>query len=226
MQALIFDLDGTLVDTVYAHIFAWQLALAEAKLAIDGWRIHRRIGMSGGLFTRAVGRELGRDLSAEEAKTLQRRHGEIFDQLLPNRRPLPGAVELLRFLRSNKIPHGIATSGHRPEINASLEVLGVGKETVVVERGDVLRAKPEPDLFLECQRRLGVPAGECYVVGDAVWDLLAARRAGILSIGLLSGGYGEDELSRAGAFRVYRDTADLFQSLDELGVVSQARKEG
>ncbi len=226
MQALIFDLDGTLVDTVYAHIFAWQLALAEGKVGIDGWKIHRRIGMSGGLFTRAVGRELGRELSTKEAQSLQRRHGELFAQLLPNRRPLPGAVELLKFLRSNKIPHGIATSGRRPEINASLEALGVGEETIVVERGDVLRAKPEPDLFLECQRRLGLSAGECYVVGDAVWDLLAARRAGILSIGLLSGGYGEDELSKAGAFRVYRDAADLFQSLDELGVMPHPDKKG
>ena len=222
MQALIFDLDGTLVDTVYAHVFAWQLALAEGNYAVDGWRIHRRVGMSGGLFTRAVGREIGRELSTQEVRTLQQRHGEIFGQLLPERRPLPGAIELLKFLRSNKIPHGIATSGRRPEINASLDAIGVGEETVVVERGDVLRAKPEPDLFLECRRRLDIPAEECYVVGDAVWDLLAARRAGILSIGLLSGGYGEDELSRAGAFRVYRDAADLLRSLDELGVVPRA----
>src|SRR5512147_706495 len=93
MQALILDLDGTLVDTVYAHIFAWQLALAEQNLAIDGWQIHRRIGMSGGLFTRAVGRELGRELTVTEAETVKRRHGELFLQLLPQRRPLPGAVE-------------------------------------------------------------------------------------------------------------------------------------
>jgi HAD superfamily hydrolase (TIGR01509 family) len=219
MQALIFDLDGTLVDTVYAHIFAWQRALAEAGIAIDGWRIHRRIGMSGGLFTRAVGRELGRDIDPQEAEALQRRHGELFAQLLPARRPLPGAVELLRFLRSAKIPHGIATSGRRPEIDASLDVLGVGEETVVIERGDVSRAKPEPDLFLACQQRLGLGIEDCYVVGDAVWDLLAARRAGMLSIGLLSGGYGEDELSRAGAFRVYRDPSELHRSLDELGVL-------
>jgi HAD superfamily hydrolase (TIGR01509 family) len=197
MQALIFDLDGTLVDTVYAHVFAWQQALAEAGMAIEGWRIHRRIGMSGGLFTRAVGRELGRELSAAEAESLQKRHGELFARFLPERRPLPGAVDLLRFLRAAPVRFGIATSGRRPEINASLEVLGLGLETVVVERGDVARAKPEPDLFLACQNRLGVRADECYVVGDAVWDLLAARRAGMLSIGLLSGGYGEDELSRA-----------------------------
>lgn len=219
MPALIFDLDGTLVDTVYAHVFAWQRALAEAGLAVDGWRIHRRIGMSGGLFTRAVARELGRDITTEEAEALQRRHGELFREFLPERRALPGAPELLRALRDARVPHGIATSGRRPEIDASLAVLGIGPETIVVERGDVLRAKPAPDLFLNCQQRLGVAADDCYVVGDAVWDLLAARRARMLCIGLLSGGYGEDELTRAGAFRVYRDTAELHASLDELGVM-------
>ena len=219
MRALIFDLDGTLVDTVYAHVFAWQLAFEEAGMAIDGWRIHRRIGMSGGLFTRGVARELGRDLSPEEAEALQRRHGELFIQLLPKRRPLPGAVELIDFLRSANITFGIATSGRRPEIDASLEAIGIGDEIVVVERHHVARAKPEPDLFLVCQQRLGVSIGDCYVIGDAVWDLLAARRAGMLSIGLLSGGYGQDELSKAGAFRVYRDPAELHRSLDELGVL-------
>ena len=219
MRALIFDLDGTLVDTVYAHVFAWQRTLAEAGMPLEGWRIHRKIGMSGGLFTRAVARELGRDISSSEEAALLNRHGELFLQLLPERRPLPGAVELIRFLKLNKILFGVATSGRRPEINASLDVIDIGDETVVVERGDVARAKPEPDLFLACQERLGVSAGDCYVIGDAVWDLLAARRAGMLSIGLLSGGYGEDELSRAGAFRVYRDPADLHRSLDELGVL-------
>jgi HAD superfamily hydrolase (TIGR01549 family) len=220
MPALIFDLDGTLIDTVYAHVFAWQRALAEAELPIDGWRIHRRIGMSGGLFTRAVARELGRPLTAAEVEGIQARHGELFRELLPGRRPLPEAVELLAELRSLGVPHGIGTSGRRPEIDASLEALGVGEETVVVERGSVERAKPEPDLFLACADRLGVPAEDCYVVGDAVWDLLAARRARMLSIGLLSGGYGEDELISAGAFRVYSDTKELRSSLDELGLLS------
>jgi phosphoglycolate phosphatase-like HAD superfamily hydrolase len=94
----------------------------------------------------------------------------------------------------------------------------VPAETVVVARGDVARAKPEPDLFLECARRLQADAGDCYVVGDAVWDLLAARRARMLSVGLLSGGYGADELLEAGAYRVYRDAAELHASLDELGI--------
>ncbi len=220
MPALIFDLDGTLVDTVYAHVFAWQRALAEAGLPIEGWRIHRRIGMSGGLFARAVARELGRPLSASEIDALQARHGQLFRELLTERRPLPGAVDLLAELRAAAVPYGIATSGRRPEIDASLEALGVGPDTIVVERGDVRRAKPEPDLFLACAAQLGIPPEECYVVGDAVWDLLAARRAHMLSIGLLSGGYGEDELTRAGAFRVYRDTRELRESLDELGLIS------
>jgi len=219
VQALIFDLDGTLVDTVYAHVFAWQRALAEVGMPIDGWRIHRRIGMSGGLFARAVAREVGRPLSDDEVEAVQQRHGELYRELLPERRPLPGAVRLLAELRELGVVYGIATSGRRPEIDASLEVLGVGSDTVVVERGDVLRAKPEPDLFVTCAQRLGVEPMDCYVVGDAVWDLLAARRAGMLSVGLLSGGYGDDELTRAGAFRVYRDAEELRGSLDELGVL-------
>jgi HAD superfamily hydrolase (TIGR01509 family) len=218
MRAFIFDLDGTLVDTVYAHVVAWQQALAEAGIDIDGWRIHRRIGMSGGLFTRGISREIGRSLSVDEQHRLQRRHGELYLELLPIRRPLPGARELVHALYEGGVPFAIATSGMHPEIDASLEVLGVPAGVIVIDRGDVLRAKPEPDLFLACQERMGVRREDCYVVGDAVWDLLAARRAGMLSVGLLSGGYGEDELTRAGAFRVYRDAHDLLDSLDELGV--------
>jgi HAD superfamily hydrolase (TIGR01549 family) len=218
MRALIFDLDGTLIDTVYAHVFAWQRALAEVDLPVDGWRIHRRIGMSGGLFTRALARELGRPLSDEEINAIQDRHGTLFRELLPERRPLPGAVDLLRHLVELGVPYGIATSGRRPEIDASLDALGVGEGVTVVDRGEVMRAKPEPDLFLACQERMGVEIRDVTVVGDAVWDLLAARRAGMLSVGLLTGGYGEDELAQAGAFRVYRDPAELDASLDELGI--------
>ncbi len=219
VRALIFDLDGTLVDTVYAHVFTWQQALAEAGMPIDGWRIHRRIGMSGGLFARAVALELGRPLSTSETDALQKRHAELFEQMMPHCRPLLGAVELLRHVREAGVVHGVATSGARPLIDDSLKALGIGAETVVIERGDVARAKPEPDLFLVCAERMRVSPHECYVIGDAVWDLLAARRAEMLSIGLLSGGYGEDELTRAGAYRVYRDPAELNDSLDELGVL-------
>src|SRR5689334_18691035 len=188
--ALIFDLDGTLVDTVYAHVFSWQRAFAEAGMPIDAWRVHRRIGMSGGLFARAVAREIGHPLTTEQACFVQERHGEIFRQILPERRPLPGAVALLRHLREVGVPHGIATSGRHPEIDASLAVLDLPPGMVVVDRGDVSRAKPEPDLFLACQRRLGVAAEDCYVVGYYVWDLIAARRARMFGVGLISGGYG------------------------------------
>ena len=218
MRAFIFDLDGTLVDTVYAHVLAWQRALEESGIVMDGRSIHRRVGMSGGLYVRAVAREIGRPLSAEEQAQILRRHGELYVELLPERRPLRGARELLRALHDGGVQFGIATSGLRPDIDASLDVLGVPPNVIVIDRGDVLRAKPEPDLFIACQERMGVRRDDCWVVGDAVWDLLAARRAGMLSVGLLSGGYGEDELTRAGAFRVYLDARELLDSLDELGV--------
>jgi HAD superfamily hydrolase (TIGR01509 family) len=218
VRAVIFDLDGTLVDTVYGHTLAWQRVLAEAGLHIQGWKIHRLIGMSGGLLTRAAGHEIGRELGEDEVERLQQRHGEVYRALLPERRPLPGAVELLRHLRENGIAHGIATSGKREDVKPSLAALEVADDLVVVDRNDVARAKPEPDLFLACQQQLGVRAEECYVVGDAVWDLLAARRASMLGVGLLTGGYGEQELAQAGAYRVYRDPAELLSSIYQLGL--------
>jgi HAD superfamily hydrolase (TIGR01509 family) len=131
--------------------------------------------------------------------------------------PLPGAIELLRFLARRQVAHGIATSGRRAEVQGSLQALGIGADTVVV-CGDTGSAKPEPDLFVACQERLGVPRAECLVAGDSVWDVHSARRAGILSIGLLTGGFGEQELYNAGAMRVYRDAGELLAGIDELGL--------
>src|SRR5438067_814988 len=187
----------------------------ERRVAVRGARRRDRRGVRRAAPWGAA--HVGRELTDEETEEIQRRHGAIFRGLLPERRPLPGAAELLAELRRRGIVHGIATSGRRPEIDASLEALGIGEETVVIDRGNVPRAKPAPDLFLACQQALGGEAEDCYVVGDAVWDLLAARRARMLSIGLLSGGYGADELLAAGAFRVYEDAAELHRSLDELG---------
>jgi HAD superfamily hydrolase (TIGR01509 family) len=218
VRAVIFDLDGTLVDTVYGHTLAWQRVLHEAGIHIQAWKIHRLIGMSGGLLVKAAGHEIGRDLAEAEVERLQQRHGEVYRDLLPDRRPLPGAVELLRHLREAGIAHGIATSGKRQDVTPSLAALDVPADLVVVDRSDVKRAKPEPDLFLACQERLGVPPQECYVIGDAVWDLLAARRAAMLAVGLLTGGYGEQELTQAGAYRVYRDPAELLSSIYQLGL--------
>jgi len=220
MRAVIFDLDGTLVDTVYAHTLAWYRVLHEAGIHIEAWKIHRLIGMSGGLLTKAAGHEIGRELEAEEVERLQQRHGKVYAELLPERRPLPGAVELLRHLRTARIRHGIATSGRRADAKPSLDALQIDDDLVVVDRDDVERAKPEPDLFLACQERLKVKPEECYVIGDAVWDLLAARRASMLGVGLLTGGYGEQELAQAGAYRVYRNPAELLSFIYQLGLRS------
>ncbi len=218
MKALIFDLDGTLVDSVYGHVLAFQIAFAEAGMPIESWRIHRHIGMSGDLLTQAVTRDSGKKASSEKLHRIEKRHSELLHRLLPKPRPLPGAVELLGGLRRKKILHGIATSGKPAEMKLALQTLKIGEGTVVVNRKDAAQAKPEPDLFLECQKRLGVPPQECYVVGDAVWDLLAARRAGMLGIGVLTGGISERDLIGAGAYRVFRNTEQLAMHLDELGV--------
>jgi HAD superfamily hydrolase (TIGR01509 family) len=218
MRAVIFDLDGTLVDTVYGHTLAWQRVLAEAGMPVEGWKVHRLIGMSGGLLTQAAGHEIGRPISDGEAEQLQKRCGVVYKELMPERRPLPGAIDLLRYLRKEKIKHGVATSGRKQDAKASLDVLDLPADMVIVDRDDVERAKPEPDLFLACQERLGVTPDECYVVGDAVWDLLAARRAAMLGIGLLSGGYGQEELYQAGAYRVYSNPAELLSSIYQLGL--------
>jgi HAD superfamily hydrolase (TIGR01509 family) len=219
MHALIFDLDGTLVDSVYGHVLAWQIALAEAGVAVDGYRLHRHVGSSGDLIVRYAQREVGHQLSADQAESVRRRHGELFRQLLPSPRPLPGAAEAFRTLRAAGIPCAIATASYRPVIDASLEAVGVGPDVAVVEGKGPLRGKPEPDLFLASRERVGKRAEDCVVVGDAIWDHIGARRAGMLSVGVLTGGYGEEELYHAGAFRVYRTVADLMQNLDELGIL-------
>jgi HAD superfamily hydrolase (TIGR01509 family) len=219
MHALIFDLDGTLVDSVYAHVLAWQGAIEEVGLVVDGYRLHRHVGSSGNLIVRFAQRETGRDLSAEQMETVHRRHGELFRQMVPNPRPLPGAIEMFRALRAARIPHAIATASYRPLIDASLDAVGVGPEAVVVEGKGELQGKPEPDLFVAARKQLGVAAPECIAVGDAVWDHVAARRAGMMSVGVLTGGYGEEELYHAGAFRVYRTIADLLKNLDDLGIL-------
>jgi len=216
--AFLFDLDGTLVDSVYQHVLAWREALEQAGIELAVWRIHRRIGMSGGLFLDALGRETGRRLSAEDVTRIQQAHAAAFKRQVATVRPLPGAVELLDYLSRSRVPWAIATSGRLESARPLLEMLGVAPDVPVVTRDQVEHAKPDPDLFLAAAERLGADVPASIVVGDSVWDLLAARRAGALGVGLLSGGYGQDELERAGAYRVYQDPADLLRHLDEVGV--------
>ena len=216
--SFLFDLDGTLVDSVYQHVLAWQEALEAEGIALSVWRIHRKIGMSGGLFTNMLLRETGEAIDPEQIERLRQLHAAAYNRASAAIRPLPGARELLAYLTDAGIAWGIATSGRMETARPVLESLGVDFNSVpIVTRDQVKHAKPDPDLFLAVAERLGVAIETATVVGDSVWDMLASRRARALGIGVLSGGYGQDELERAGAYRVYEDPADLLRHIDEVG---------
>jgi HAD superfamily hydrolase (TIGR01549 family) len=217
MKAFIFDLDGTLVDSVYPHTLAWQQALSDHGITCPAWAIHRRIGMSGDLLVKAIVAEQHHRIGETAIERLSKRHARLFKQRVSRCGPLPGVPELLAHLRKAKIPHGIATSGKRDEIEPLLKTLALKSDTIVVDGDMVQEVKPEPDLFILCQQKLNVDPADCLVVGDAVWDIHAARRSGIMSVGLLTGGFGEQELYNAGAMRVYRDARALLEAIDELG---------
>jgi HAD superfamily hydrolase (TIGR01549 family) len=217
-MAFLFDLDGTLVDSVYQHVLAWREALESEGIVLSVWRIHRRIGMSGGLLTNMLLRETGLALDAERTQRLRVAHAAALNRLQDEIRPLPGAIELLKALSEARIPWAIATSGRMETAAPSLEKLEIDQSRIpVVTRDQVKYAKPDPDLFVAAAERLGVEVETATVVGDSVWDMLAAQRARALGIGLLSGGYGEEELDRAGAYRVFADPAEMLRHLDEIG---------
>ncbi len=216
--AFLFDLDGTLIDSVYQHVIAWRAALSRLDIDLSVWRIHRRIGMSGGLFVSALLRETGRTLSAGDITLLQQVHAQEYLSQVDSVRPLPGAAELLAALTERGVAWAIATSGYHATAHHALAMLGLPADAPMVTRDMVSHAKPDPDLFLAAASLLGVEPRHAFVVGDSVWDLLAARRAGALAVGVMSGGYGREELERAGAYRVYADPADLLARADEVGV--------
>jgi HAD superfamily hydrolase (TIGR01549 family) len=199
-------------------VLAWHEALSADGIELSVWRIHRKIGMSGGLFTNMLLRETGLELTPERIGRLQQHHAAAYRSRSAQIQPLPGARELLAFLSEAQIPWAIATSGRMETAGPVLANLGVDVQRVPVITRDLVRyAKPDPDLFLAAAEKLGVDIMQCFVVGDSVWDMLAAQRARALGVGLLSGGYGLDELERSGAFRVFEDPADLLGHLDELG---------
>ena len=216
--AFLFDLDGTLLDSVYQHVVAWREALEQVGISLSVWKIHRRIGMSGGLFVTALLRELDTTLDDEALARLPSLHTEAYLRHYDSVRPRPGAAELLATLTAQGVPWAIATSGAERYARLALELLDAPQDTPLVTRDQVRYAKPDPDLFLTAAERIGVDVRDSMVVGDSVWDLLAARRARALGIGVLSGGYGREELIYAGAFRVYEDPRDLLAHLDEVGV--------
>jgi len=173
--------------------------------------------MSGGLFTNQLLRETGAEISQERVELLQQSHAEAYARRAQTVCPLPGACELLSWLTDARIPWAIATSGRMQTARVGLDTLRVDPKRVPVITRDVVRyAKPDPDLFIAAAERLGVSIGAAIVVGDSIWDMLAATRCRALGVGMLSGGYGAEELRQAGAIRVYEDPADLLNHIDEV----------
>lgn len=215
--SFIFDLDGTLTDSVYQNVAAWKEALDSEDIPLAMWRIHRKIGMSGGLMLKSLSRETGLDIDAKQAERLSEKHAKAYERLQGQIIALPGAVELLKSLSSDNLDWCIATSGGMDTAKINLKVLGLNFDEIkIITRDDVEYGKPDPDLFLAAARRMNVAIEECLVIGDAIWDMLAARRCKATGIGLLSGGYDIGELERAGALRVYEDPLDLLKHLDEV----------
>jgi HAD superfamily hydrolase (TIGR01509 family) len=216
--SFLFDLDGTLVDSVYQHVLAWKEALDEEGIDLSVWRIHRKIGMSGGLFTNQLLRATNVPISDERIDRLRRLHAAAYQRQAAQIRPLPGACELLATLSETGVKWAIATSGRMETAAQNLAALGVDPEIVPVITRDLVKyAKPDPDLFIAAAERLGVKIDSAIVVGDSIWDMLAAQRCKALGVGLLCGGYGSEELERAGAYRVYEDPLDMLAHLDEVG---------
>ena len=222
LPAVLFDLDGTLVDSNYHHVQAWGEALHASGIFIPRWKIHRRIGMSGTSFLQELLRELGASNRRIDLQRLERQHDAKFQRALAQIDALPGADKLLAHLARERVRMAIATTGNKQQTSRLLRKLDLPRRLVVVTGDDVEKAKPSPDIFMTAARNLGVSAGNCIVVGDSVWDLLAAGRGKALGVGLLSGGYGLEELQGAGAFRVFADPADLLLHIEQLGLPGTA----
>jgi len=199
-------------------VLAWKEALDSEGIELSVWRIHRKIGMSGGLFTNQLIRETGMAIDEDRLERLRQSHTRAYRRMADRIRPLPGARELLAWLSAAGISWAIATSGRMETASVNLKALGVDPaRSPVVTRDQVKYAKPDPDLFVAAAERLNAPIETAIVVGDSIWDMLAAARCRALGVGLLCGGYGAHELQQASALRVYEDPADLLSHIDELG---------
>ena len=215
--ALLFDLDGTLIDSNYEHVAAWSEALRSAQIVIPEWKIHRRIGMSGKSFLKELLRELPSRKNPDPDQ-LEKRHDSIFRRSISRLSPLPGANQLLKHLARHHVRIAVATTGGQAQTSLLLKHLNLPRTIEIVTGDDVEKAKPSPDIFVAAAPRLHVAIDDCIVVGDSVWDMLAAGRKSALGVALQSGGYGVEDLERAGAFRVYSDPADMLMHLEQLGL--------
>jgi HAD superfamily hydrolase (TIGR01509 family) len=216
--AILFDLDGTLLDSNYEHVIAWRLALRREGVEVTNAFLHRCVGMRGELLIKAAFEEVGRTLTDNMKDKLEKLHKRYFEKTLASIRPLPGSALLLKTLSCQRISWAIATGGDNQTVQRMIRALPIPAANPVITADHVEQAKPDPDVFLAAARQLGVALSDCIVVGDSVWDLLGVRRAKALGVGLRCGGYGEAELVQAGAYRVYKDPADLLDQLAEIGI--------
>lgn len=210
--AVLLDIDGTLVDSNYLHVDAWARAFAACGRPVDAARIHRAIGMdSSKLLTHLVG-----DDAHTIADELKEKHSAFYKQLTDRLRRFEGVQELVQELSRRGHTVVLATSAPQDELEILLDVLALGDAVnAVTSSDDVATAKPEPDIFDVALEKVGATRERAVVVGDSVWDIEAAERAGVRSIGVLSGGFSRDELRSAGADVVYTDIAELLRQLDE-----------
>jgi HAD superfamily hydrolase (TIGR01549 family) len=219
--AILFDLDGTLVDTAYLHVVAWSAPLKGTGIVIPDWKIHRRVGMSGKSMLRQLFREHQAGKRKLNVNLLEKKHDAEFTRISRSIRPLPGSQDLLSYLTQAGVRWAIATTGNKKQTQRLLKVFTLPPNTIVVTGDDVEKAKPSPDIFISAANHLGVPIENCIVTGDSIWDMLAAGRRRALAVGLLSGGYGKDELEQSGAFRVYSDPADMLLHIEDLGIAGK-----
>jgi HAD superfamily hydrolase (TIGR01509 family) len=198
-RGLIFDLDGTLVDTVETRIEAWTRVFAEEGIETDRRHVAELIGADGKRLAREVAQRAARDLSDDDAERIDHRSGEIYDELNTDPRPLPGARDLLVALEASGMRWAIATSSRKEQVRASVDALRLPKQPTIIDGSHVQHAKPAPDLLLQTAERLRVAPAECWCVGDATWDMRAAKAARMVAVGVATGAVGPEALIQAGA---------------------------
>lgn len=217
--AVLFDIDGTLVDSNYLHVHAWSRAFAEVGIPVEAWRIHRSIGMDGSTLVGALADDADEN-SRERVKDL---HSRYYKELTPELRRLPGARELLEVVHQLELQIVLATSAPEDELSILREVLDSDHlVSSVTSSADVETAKPRPDIVEVALDRAGVLAAHAVFVGDAVWDVVASQRAGVETVALLSGGTSQAELENAGAARVFENPLELCQHLDDTPIAALA----
>ena len=206
--AIVFDLDGTLVDTVATRIESWEEAFAEIGIPVARSDLEPMIGMDGRQLAVEVASRASVNLDGPASEVIDRRAGELFDHRNQDPRPLPGARELLGRLTGARVAWAIATSSRAAQVAASVAALRLERPPRIVDGSSVERAKPAPDLLLLAARRLDVDAAECWYVGDSTWDMRAAVAAGMLAIGVLAGAAVDEGALRDAGANVVLGTLD------------------